>query len=523
MSSFTIERKKLYDEIWDISARKVADKYGISYSRLLSKCRECNIPLPPSGYFTKLQFGKPVTQTNLPGSDIQYVIIESPDSSKSLKEPISIAISDIVENPVPVDQNHLEPSTLTSNSDDASRVPLDRYVDPQEALRQELFKKVWEHPMSDVSKEYGISNVALRKRCVKLGVPVPERGYWAKLKAGKPVNKPASLPTLQMPSQAKPKTGDQHELHIKPDALSFMQEEGRKEILSLASRLEVGGPHTKMLDTIQELENSCREWHKKDTYRYSRNYRADAPFLANTMNLKSFARAFHIIDALVKALRPYKGEFTSDHRIVVNGEPVAFSMEEGKDKIPHIITPEEQLQLVEYEERRKVYSYEYKPPIPKHDHPWNGRLRISVNGKYSFADCKSYVLEDRTGEILIAFFEASNDERIKRLEREERQRKEHEEHLRREAIREAYNLEVKRTQALVNESADYAVACQIRSYIAGIEQQPDHPNNNPQGLEWAKAKADWYDPTISREDTNFGKRQHSTEPSRKEPTEKRWW
>jgi hypothetical protein len=176
--------------------------------------------------------------------------------------------------------------------------------------------------------------------------------------------------------------------------------------------------------------------------------------------------------------------------------------------------------IITYEERRKVYSYEYKPPIPKYDHPWNGRLRISVNGKYSFADCKSYVLEDRIGEILIAFFEASNDERIKRLEREERQRKEHEEHLRREAMREAYNLEVRRTQALVNEAADYAVACQIRSYIAGIEQQSNHPNNNPQWLEWAKAKADWYDPTISREDAYLGKRKHDSDSSRKELTEK---
>ena len=90
-------------------------------------------------------------------------------------------------------------------------------------------------------------------------------------------------------------------------------------------------------------------------------------------------------------------------------------------------------------------------------------------------------------------------------------------------MREAYNLEVRRTQALVNEAADYAVACQIRSYIAGIEQQSNHPNNNPQWLEWAKAKADWYDPTISREDAYLGKRKHDSDSSRKELTEKRWW
>ena len=43
------------------------------------------------------------------------------------------------------------------------------------------------------------------------------------------------------------------------------------------------------------------------------------------------------------------------------------------------------------------------------------------------------------------------------------------------------------------------------------------------GSEWAKAKADWYHPTISREDAYLGKRKHDSDSSRKELTEKRWW
>ena len=56
--------------------------------------------------------------------------------------------------------------------------------------REELYVKVWEKPVSQVAKELGISDNALRKRCINLDVPLPDRGYWAKLKAGQAFNKP---------------------------------------------------------------------------------------------------------------------------------------------------------------------------------------------------------------------------------------------------------------------------------------------------------------------------------------------
>ena len=51
--------------------------------------------------------------------------------------------------------------------------------------RDILYDEVWAEPMRDVARRYGISDVALAKTCRKLGVPVPGRGYWAKVKAGK--------------------------------------------------------------------------------------------------------------------------------------------------------------------------------------------------------------------------------------------------------------------------------------------------------------------------------------------------
>ncbi|WP_145997722.1 hypothetical protein [Marasmitruncus massiliensis] len=61
--------------------------------------------------------------------------------------------------------------------------------------REKLYNEVWSEPMTIVSKRYGISDVALRKRCIAAGIPVPPAGFWAKLRAGKEVQK-IPLPAL---------------------------------------------------------------------------------------------------------------------------------------------------------------------------------------------------------------------------------------------------------------------------------------------------------------------------------------
>jgi len=63
---------------------------------------------------------------------------------------------------------------------------------PQKELtREELYEKVWSTPGTKLAEELGISDVAITKRCKKLNVPRPSRGYWAKIAAGK---KPRKLP-----------------------------------------------------------------------------------------------------------------------------------------------------------------------------------------------------------------------------------------------------------------------------------------------------------------------------------------
>jgi len=59
----------------------------------------------------------------------------------------------------------------------------------REFTRQQLYELVWSTPMVKLAKEFGLSDVGLRKTCVKHGIPTPPLGYWAKLNFGRPVEK----------------------------------------------------------------------------------------------------------------------------------------------------------------------------------------------------------------------------------------------------------------------------------------------------------------------------------------------
>lgn len=67
----TFSKEQLYKEIWEISARQVAIKYGLNYPSLLKKCKENGIPLPGGKYW----YNK---KNNL---EIQSLIIPLPSSN----------------------------------------------------------------------------------------------------------------------------------------------------------------------------------------------------------------------------------------------------------------------------------------------------------------------------------------------------------------------------------------------------------------------------------------------------------
>ena len=54
-----------------------------------------------------------------------------------------------------------------------------------EISKEKLERLVWEMPSTRVAKKFGVSDVAICKRCKSLGIIKPPRGYWSRDRADK--------------------------------------------------------------------------------------------------------------------------------------------------------------------------------------------------------------------------------------------------------------------------------------------------------------------------------------------------
>ena len=63
--------------------------------------------------------------------------------------------------------------------------------------REDLFELVWSEPMRTIAPRLGVSDVGLRKICLRANLPLPPVGYWEKLRHGKRVHKRPPLPVLK--------------------------------------------------------------------------------------------------------------------------------------------------------------------------------------------------------------------------------------------------------------------------------------------------------------------------------------
>lgn len=55
--------------------------------------------------------------------------------------------------------------------------------------RGELYQLVWSEPVSKLAPRYGVSDVGFAKACRGANIPLPPRGYWAKVRAGAKVRR----------------------------------------------------------------------------------------------------------------------------------------------------------------------------------------------------------------------------------------------------------------------------------------------------------------------------------------------
>ena len=533
---FKMTRAQLYNEIWKLSVAGVAKKYNADYNALLKLCKETNIPIPPSGYWTKLQYGKPVEQFPLLESSIVEVILPGNDKPKRIRK-VVIEKSDekdleheaAVEEPPEDDIDNKHDDKTEDNLDDDAE---DDYL-PYWAVsgkyntykREKLYKEVWTNPVVKVAAQYGVSDVAIHKICKKLNVPTPPPGYWAKVSAGGKVPK-TPLPKTNGPIQitgAKTFEGVEGKI-TEPDQqpLEFLLDSERKKVLSAVKEIEMPAENAQLHKKIAVYRNVVKDWNQKDkkgeVSKRKKDYNYNPPFLAGVISNESLPRVYRILDALFRQVESLGGSVNDDLSLCVRNENVSIEIAEGQDKVDHVITKQEAQALIKYRDDKRNYSWTLEPQIRKYDYVFNGRLRIGIRQGRYFRDTDKNNIESRLGEILMELYEESEVVRLDRLAREAEARKKAEAERLEKERREKYNLEVERTIALENAALDYETACRIRDYVNAVAASCENDGLDDEiavWIDWAMKKADWFDPTIARDDNLFGKREHGDSLSEK--------
>lgn len=542
MPSLTVEltRKELYEEIWKLSVAGVARKYGIPYAKCLTQIKAAQIPIPPSGYWTKINFGKQVEQTPLPGDGdaivkLQKDNFQEPNTAKSEQVVQIASLQERTESVSPNASTPMDPIAQSAAEEITNQAPpetVQRFGQTYNVYNREtLYQDVWNMPVTEVAKRYKVSDVAIHKVCKSLNIPTPPPGYWAKLRAGKPVKKPPLPPGGESKKMGvQTGAGISNRSNETEIPLEFLPEEERQVVLNVAAQILLPQENDIMLPEIVAHRKKIAEWSKRKRqqerefgagWNRGRN-QEPAPLFAEGVSEEQQSRVFRLIDALAKAMTPLGWELTADLKFAMGQDSVTLMFSESTDKVLHTPTKEENLKLLQYEEERKKHSWASKPQIRKYDAIYNGRLSVSINGARTFRDCRSYVLEERLGDVMLAIY--GDTERVKqaRLDREEAERQHREQARMREEHRRLYNAEVDRILALVNCAEDYETACRIRSYVSAMEKA--HPEQDlSEWASWARAKADWFDPTIAKEDELLGKREHEKNHKDKGPDHKGYW
>lgn len=377
-------------------------------------------------------------------------------------------------------------------------------MDPIVLSRKELYELVWQESMLSLSKRYNISDVGLRKMCIRMEIPVPPAGYWTKVQFGKKVKKTALSANYKGEETARLQLRDENnpaaDRHSPSPRTLKIQEVERDQSLSLQIPEKLLKPDPLIAQTKSILSKQ-----KPDGYNYIGIVSSSYEGLDIRVAKTNVDRALLFFDTLIKALKARGHSIEIRNRktlAIVGGHDFELFLREKMRK--------ESVQDGTW--TRQVF------------HP-KGILALQVGGWYGreYKD-GSTRLQEQLAKI-IAGLELSAAQRTEQQLAFEKARIE-----RQEKERLAKELEERKQQDLINfkklliDSDRWHKAENLRRYIHELEvrAEKNQSSETQEWLVWAKRKADWYDPFIESPDELLADVDQNTLEFRKKPYVYSW-
>ena len=320
--------------------------------------------------------------------------------------------------------------------------------------REQLYNEIWELSVSKVAKKYNLSYAKLKQACIDANIPTPSNSYWTNLQMGNPVTKiPLPLSDIKVVILQKSKSVSSKILipieEIFIDSLLFLKLEEKSSVLDALSSLGIN-KEDKLHPRIIQHDRKIKSWKQTHPLDPNASRKRDAyyrlpegePFLYRDVSELSLTRVYKILNALFKCIESLGGSVNEDLTFTIRNEIVRYKITEAEEKIPHVLTKEEQKAMEQYEREKLTRTYAYKPNIRKWDYVFSGKLRFSVLDNKHYRDGENTLIEQRLPEILVDLYEESENVKIQRMAREAAARKAEEERKAKERRQEIYNEEV---------------------------------------------------------------------------------
>lgn len=292
--------------------------------------------------------------------------------------------------------------------------------------------------MTSLAQELGISDRGLAKICNRHRIPVPPRGYWAKVAAGE---RPKVPPFLELRDRSLDQVSIRGASSALPDSVAELARKRKTEREARAATIRatpesptplVENPHASVAKTVKFLRTS-----KPDK---GGVISATAPGQCGVIvGVASVERACFFLDALARTLDEFGLSLTADGEkmsVQKGADKISFTLLERTRRLKYIPTPEE----VAREEKRKEkqarswrrndwdsISFGSRPPWPEYVTEWTGELVFSINAwadglRKTWGDGKTQRVERMVPEMVAGIELILKAICVRREEREERER-----------------------------------------------------------------------------------------------------
>lgn len=364
-------------------------------------------------------------------------------------------------------------------------VPISDYDNVKEVRisREELYEQVWSERLSDIIKKYYISENGLIKKCREWNIPLPNLKYWIKLKDT--TNPPERIPLPKYSGY------DMEYFKLRED-YERTKESIQKKIFSIKKEIEEDPKIDLMVPEKLSKPDPIIIAAKNEFYK-KKVWREDQGLIYGNFGQLSFhvspnqmPRAMRFMDTLIKAMR------TREHQFV------------SIDGVIHIIVFGQEYWILCKEKQKRVLVKD-KYGTNKELKP-TGLLSLQIGESYhskEWSEGKSPI-EEKVASIVASIEYRGWKDREDRIEMEKQWAINAEKERIEKELQSRKEKEFSGFLDLFKKAERHEKAEVIRRYIQNLEDYAITNNKLTEELkgkiEWARKKADWYDPFIESHD-----------------------